>query len=241
MSIQCRMNCSWVRPALRVRSEMLLITSSPPPWMSRSPREQVEQRLVAPPGDHVERAHALGVTQARVGAVAEQHLHVTSVAVLLHHEMERGHALRVLEIHVRAMVEEPRRGFEAAPLDRAEEGRLVFRDGVEAGAGLHEQVDGLHVVVKPAVQRQYSGDEPRFRRSFARGRLRPRESVYQSGVALKAPPPSTKAGPLISKPRSRRSRASARERAEVLSLAGRPQRKWSALRRRSSLTFASSG
>src|SRR5262249_61139047 len=128
------MNWSWVRPALRVRSEMLLIMGARPPWMSRSPREQVEQRLVAPPGDHVERAQALGVAQARVGAVAEQHLHVTPVAVLLHHEMERGHTFRVLEIHVRAVAEEPLRGIEAAPLDGAEEGRLVLRDGVEAGA-----------------------------------------------------------------------------------------------------------
>src|SRR5262250_3998719 len=127
MSIQCRMNCSWVRPALRVRSEMLLITSSPPPRMLRSPREQVEQRLVAPPGDHVERAHALDVAQARVGAVAKQHLHVTSVAVLLHHEMERDHTLRVLKIHVRAVVEESLRGFEAAPLD-------ALRKGVSSSA-----------------------------------------------------------------------------------------------------------
>src|SRR5215813_1586510 len=44
---------------------------------------------------------------------------------------------------------EPRHGVSERGVDRAEEGRLVFRDGVEAGAGLHEQVDGLHVVVKP--------------------------------------------------------------------------------------------
>src|SRR5215468_1522599 len=94
---------------------------------------------------------------------------------------------------------------------------------------------------KPAVQRQFSGVEPRFSRNFASGRFRPRESAYQSGVALKAPPSSTKAGSLTSKPRSRRSRASARERVSVLSLAGSPQRKWSALRRRSSFAFASSG
>src|SRR5262245_27003818 len=149
MSIQCRMNWSWVRPALRVRSEMLLIMRARPPWVSRSPREQVEQRLVTPPGDHVERAHSLGVAQARVGAVPEEELHVTTIAPHLHQRVERGHALRVLEVHVRAVVEEPLRGLETVPLGRAQEGRLVLGDGVETGARLHEQVDGFHVVVKP--------------------------------------------------------------------------------------------
>src|SRR5262245_46118967 len=114
------MNCSWVRPALRVRSEMLLITRARPPWVARPPRKQVEQRLVAPPGDHVERAHSLGVAQARVGAVPEEELHVTPIAPLFHQRVERGHALRVLEVHVRAVVEEPLRGLAAALLDRAQ-------------------------------------------------------------------------------------------------------------------------
>ena len=43
-----------------------------------------------------------------------------------------------------------------------------------------------------ADHRQYSGVDPSFKSSFARGRLRPREMAYQSGVALKGP--STKAG-----------------------------------------------
>src|SRR5262245_5434905 len=113
------MNCSWVRPALRVRSEMLLIISARPPWMSRSLREQVEQRLVAPPSDHIERAHPLGVAQARVGAVSEEELHVSPIAPLLHQGMERRHSLRVLEVHVGAVMQEPLRGLEAAPLDCA--------------------------------------------------------------------------------------------------------------------------
>src|SRR5215813_12337529 len=149
MSIQCRMNWSWVRPALRVRSEMLLIMGARPPWVSRSPREQVEQGLVAPPREHVERAHPLGVASARVGTVAEEELHVSPIAPLLHQRMERRRPLRVLEVHVGAVMQEPLRGLEAAPLDCPEERRLVLRDGVEAGAGLHEEINGLHIVVKP--------------------------------------------------------------------------------------------
>src|SRR5262249_21823879 len=143
MSTQWRMNCSWVRPALRVRSEMLLIMGTHPPWVSRSLREQMEQGLVAPPGDHVERASPLGVALARVGAVAEEELHVSPIAPLLHQRMERRRPLRALEVHVGAVMQEPLRGLEAAPLDRPEEGRLVLRDGIEEGAGRHSAIDGI--------------------------------------------------------------------------------------------------
>src|SRR5262245_20652671 len=132
------MNCSWVRPALRVSSEMLLIMRARPPWISCSPREQVEQALVTPPGDHVERTHSLGVAQARVGAVAQEELNGSPIAALLHQRVERGGTFRILEIHVGPVAEEPLRGLEAAPLDRAEQGRLVFRDGGEASAGRRE-------------------------------------------------------------------------------------------------------
>src|SRR5262245_33332199 len=106
------MNCSWVRPALRVSSEMLLIMRARPPWISHSPREQVEEGLVAPSGDHVERTHSLGVAQARVGAAAQEQLNVSPIAALLHQRVERGGALRVLEVHVGAVAEEPLRGLE---------------------------------------------------------------------------------------------------------------------------------
>src|SRR5215470_20155955 len=96
------MNCSWVRPALRVRSEMLLIMGARPPWVSRSPREQVEQGLVAPPGDHVERAHPLGVAPVRVGAVAEEELHVSPIAPLLDQRVSRVVALGFLKFPVGA-------------------------------------------------------------------------------------------------------------------------------------------
>src|SRR5215813_6821914 len=114
------MNCSWVRPALRVSSEMLLIMPARPPWIPRSPREQVEQTLVTPPGDHVQRTLSLGVAQVWVGAVAQEQLNVSPIAALLHQRVERGGALRVPEVHVGVVAEErlhliaPRKGVSSS-------------------------------------------------------------------------------------------------------------------------------
>src|SRR5215813_9685868 len=176
------MNCSWVRPALRVSSEMLLIMPARPPWIPRSPREQVEQTLVTPPGDHVQRTLSLGVAQVWVGAVAQEQLNVSPIAALLHQRVERGGALRVPEVHVGVVAEEPLRGLEAAPLDRAQKGRLVFRNGVEAGAGLHEHVDGLHVVVKArrpeAILRRGAAPQEELRQGQVAA---PRERIPERG------------------------------------------------------------
>src|SRR4030095_3171834 len=66
----------------------------------------------------------------------------------------------------------------------------------------------------PADQRQYSGVDPLFKSHLAKGRLRPREMAYQSGVALNGP--STKAGSSMEKPRPSSRSASASDRPPLL-------------------------
>ncbi len=69
-------------------------------------------------------------------------------AVLLQHQMERGHAAIVDRVHVRTALGEPPPGREVARLDRAEERRLTFRDGFEVGTVVEQHVDPREVVVE---------------------------------------------------------------------------------------------
>ena len=74
--------------------------------------------------DHVERTLPLGVPDGRVRAVAQEHGDVLPVAPLLEKEMQRGHALRVPEVHVRPVVKESLGRGKVAPLDGAEKRRF---------------------------------------------------------------------------------------------------------------------
>jgi hypothetical protein len=78
--------------------------------------------------------------------VTEQHLDVLAVTVLLEDQVQGGQALRVLEVHVGAVPQESLGGHEAAPLDRAQERRLVLGDRVQARPAPDQQVDGLQVL-----------------------------------------------------------------------------------------------
>ena len=96
--------------------------------------------------------------------------------------MQRGHPLRVLEVHVSAVAKEPFRRREVAPLDGAEKGRLVLGDGIHARPVLDEQVDRVHVVV------ERGGPQAVFRsRSLLQEQLRqgqvaaPRDGVPERG------------------------------------------------------------
>src|SRR4030095_11110863 len=84
--------------------------------------------------DHVERTLPFGVPDGRVRAVTQEHGDVLPVAPLLEKEMQRGHALRVPEVHVRPVVKESLGRGKVAPLDGAEKRRLVLRHGVHPGA-----------------------------------------------------------------------------------------------------------
>src|SRR4030095_232651 len=108
--------------------------------------EQGEEGLVASVADQVERALAVSAPESRIGPVAEQHLDVPAVAVLLQDHMQGGEPLRVLEVDVGPVLQQPLDGREAAPLDRSHGTGLVLGHRVQARAVADQQIDGLHVL-----------------------------------------------------------------------------------------------
>src|SRR5262245_65398774 len=79
--------------------------------------EQGEQGLVASVADQVERILAVSAAEGRIGPVAEQHLDVPAVAVLLEEHVQGGWPLGVQEVEVGPVSQQPLRRREAAADD----------------------------------------------------------------------------------------------------------------------------